>query len=97
MTSKSQNAQAIPSMQHPSVYRIRVNGGLDQSWSERLAGMTITTTCGRNTADSTKLEGQLLDQAALTGILNTLYDLQLPLVSVECLDCTNSENEHGRE
>ena len=95
MISKSQNPQSRPSMKHPSVYRIRVNGGLDQSWSDRLAGMTITTTGGRNTAESTVLEGQLLDQAALTGILNTLYDLQLPLVSVECLDSTNSEKEHG--
>ena len=97
MTSKSQPPQTLPSMKYPSIYRIRVNGCLGQSWSERLAGMTITNIGGRETAESTILEGQLLDQAALTGILNTLYDLQLPLVSVECLDCANVEKEGGKK
>ena len=26
------------------------------------------------------------DQAALSGVLNTLYDLHLPLLNVECID-----------
>jgi hypothetical protein len=34
----------------------------------------------------TILVGHLTDQAALSGVLNTLYDLRLPLLSVECLD-----------
>ncbi len=33
----------------------------------------------------TVLTGEFQDQAALTGVLNTLYDLGLPLLSVECL------------
>ena len=33
----------------------------------------------------TTLTGQVTDQAALMGILNHLYDLQLPLISVEYL------------
>ena len=77
------------------MYRIRVRGRLDHSWSERLAGMTVTTTGGRDTAETTLLEGQLLDQADLAGVLNALYDLQLPLISVEYFDCTDSENEQG--
>ena len=71
------------------MYRIRVRGQLDSSWSERLGGMTMTTTGGMDTDETTMLEGQLLDQAALTGILNTLYDMQLPLVSVECINFEN--------
>ena len=78
------------------MYRIRIRGRLDYSWSERLGGMTVTTTGGRDTDETTMLEGQLRDQAALTGILNTLYDMQLPLVSVEFIDSTNSENEKGK-
>ena len=35
----------------------------------------------------TILSGRLLDQAGLLGVLNTLYDLRLPLLSVECEDC----------
>jgi hypothetical protein len=34
----------------------------------------------------TILEGHLPDQAALSGILNTLYEMHLPLLSVENLD-----------
>ena len=71
------------------MYRIRVRGQLDSSWSERLGGMTMTTTGGMDTDETTMLEGQLLDQAALTGILNTLYDMRLPLVSVECINFEN--------
>ncbi|HRX01992.1 MAG: hypothetical protein M9927_19150 [Anaerolineae bacterium] len=33
----------------------------------------------------TVLTGEFQDQAALSGVLNTLYDLGLPLLSVECL------------
>jgi len=96
MVSLSNNINHLmPSMQHPSTYRIRVNGHLDTSWSDRLSGMTIITVGGTSSPETTTLEGLLLDQAALTGVINTLYDLGLPLVSVECLDCTNSEEEPG--
>jgi len=33
-----------------------------------------------------ELVGYLIDQAALSGVLNALYDLHLPLLSVENLD-----------
>jgi len=45
--------------------------------------MTITTTEADGTPVSI-LTDRLRDQAALLGVLNTLYDLQLPLLSVEC-------------
>ena len=77
---------ALPSMEYPARYRIRVRGRLDSKWSDRLAGMTVTTKGGRDISETTTLEGQLLDQAALTGVLNSLYDLKLPLISVECMD-----------
>ena len=80
------STQQMPTMAYPAMYRIRVRGQLDSSWSERLGGMTVTTSGGRDTDQTTMLEGQLLDQAALTGIINTLYDMQLPLISVECID-----------
>ena len=79
----------MPAMEYPAMYRIYVRGQLDSSWSERLGGMTVTTTGGMDTDETTMLEGQLLDQAALTGILNTLYDMRLPLVSVECINFEN--------
>ncbi len=80
-------------MQYPAIYRIRISGHLDTNWSDRLAGMTVTATGENNIQDITILEGRLADQAALSGVLNILYDLQFSLVSVEYLDCTNSGKE----
>ena len=91
MTSLDKNGRPkMPSMQYPSTYRIHINGHLDTSWSDRLSGMTIITVVGKNTLETTTLEGRLLDQAALTGVINTLYDLGIPLISVEYLDCIHT-------
>lgn len=92
---ESKSVLKLPLMKYPARYRIRINGHLDTSWSERLGGMVITTSGGKNTQDTTMLEGELTDQAALSGVLNTLYDLHLPLMSVECLDCTTNKNKGG--
>jgi hypothetical protein len=43
--------------------------------------MTITHEAG----GITRLEGPLVDQAALYGVLNKLRDLRLPLITVERL------------
>jgi hypothetical protein len=88
-TPNKSKISAMPTMEYPAMYRIRVRGQLDSSWSERLGGMTVTTTGGRDIEETTMLVGQLQDQAALAGILNTLYDMQLPLVSVDCINSKN--------
>jgi hypothetical protein len=69
----------------PGKYRIRVQGSLDESWSERLAGMTIISSSQESQAPVTTLVGRLRDQAELSGVLNSLYELHLPLLSVELL------------
>ena len=67
-------------------YRIRVQGFLDESWSERLGGMRITSSNPKDKRSVTALAGQVRDQAELAGVLNTLYELHLTLLSVEYLD-----------
>jgi hypothetical protein len=47
--------------------------------------MTIAVITEADQAPVTTLCGPLRDQAALLGVLNTLYDLHLPLLSVECM------------
>ena len=69
----------------PATYRIQIQGSLDADWSSRMGGMTITATGQEEEPAVTALVGQLADQAALLGVLNFLYDLCLPLLSVECL------------
>jgi len=71
----------------PAGYRIQVQGTLDGTWSDRLGGLTIMVNSEPfNGAPATTLFGHLRDQADLIGVLNTLYDLHLPLLSVEYLD-----------
>ncbi len=68
-----------------AIYRIRIRGFLHESWSERMSGVTIAVESQPEGAPVTVLTGRFQDQAALAGVLSTLYDLGLPLLSVECL------------
>ena len=69
----------------PGIYCIRVHGTIDVSWSERLAGMQITTRNRGGEGPVTTLVGTVADQAALAGVLETLYEAHFTLVSVEML------------
>jgi hypothetical protein len=59
-------------------YEIRVQGHLDSRWSDRFDGLTLTQESGGNTL----LEGRVVDQSALHGLLQRVRDTGLPLVSV---------------
>jgi hypothetical protein len=73
-----------PTLFEPASYVIRIQGALDPDWSDRIGGLHITViSAGRQTA--TELSGELPDQAALMGVLTSLYDLGMPLLSVERL------------
>lgn len=80
-------------MQNPAIYRIHVRGHLDNSWSDRVGGMQITGTHGSDGQPVTILVGRLPDQAALTGILNSLYELHMPVLLAECVDSGNGNHE----
>ena len=83
MVNRSLN-NVIP-FDRPATYQIRVQGRVDPDWSDRLAGMTIRLTAEKTSPPVTTLLGELGDQAALAGVLNTLYELHLPVLSVLCL------------
>jgi hypothetical protein len=70
----------------PGKYRICVQGYLDETWSERLGGLRITTSTRGDQKPVTTLVGQVRDQAELAGILNSLYQRHLTLLSVEHLN-----------
>lgn len=61
----------------PSTYEIRISGRLDPRWEEWFDGLTITADNG-----DTLITGQVVDQAALHGLLRRVRDLGLPLVSL---------------
>ena len=64
------------------LYQIRVKGYLEPHWSEWFDDLIITPeTCGE-----TLLVGQVMDQAALHGLLKKIRDLGLPLLLVKRID-----------
>jgi hypothetical protein len=64
-----------------TAYQIKVQGILDEKWSEWLDGMTVTPL----DSGETLLSGPVRDQAALYGLLVKIRDLGLPLLSVKRL------------
>jgi len=71
---------------NPTNYQIIVQGRIDRSWSDRLEGMLIFLNPVKENSCVTMLVGELSDQAALAGVLNTLYELRLPVLSVKRLE-----------
>lgn len=67
------------------VYCITVQGQLDESWSNWLGGMSIAVERADEGVPVTTLTGPVVDQPALRGILNRLWDLNLTLISVNTI------------
>jgi hypothetical protein len=59
-------------------YEIRLKGHLDNRWAIWFDGMTLTT----NSDGTTTLDGIVVDQSALHGLLQKVRDAGMPLVSV---------------
>ena len=80
-------ANAKLTLYNSASYRISIQGHLPSIWSDRMGGMAVSTESDGH-VPVTVLTGQLMDQAALFGVLTTLYSLGLPLLSVECTSIT---------
>jgi hypothetical protein len=76
------------------VYRIRVQGKLDERWSEWFSSLTITVES--ESPPVTTLVGGI-DQAALRGVLNKIWDLNLALISVTPIGADEPSEERGDE
>ncbi|QDV24205.1 hypothetical protein [Aureliella helgolandensis] len=87
--SKSNWPQLTP--REPASYRIEVEGLLDETWSGRLGGMQIGTTSRVDQKPVTTLTGTVRDQAALMGVLNSLYQMHMQILSVNCTNCDETE------
>lgn len=72
--------------QSPAIYKIKVDGVINENWSERLGGMQITVLKSKDSNPNSVLIGRINDQTALSGVLNTLYENHLSILSVKMLD-----------
>jgi hypothetical protein len=73
-----ENKNLLSTNPHGSFFEIHVKGHLDESWSDWLEGLEIKLLDNEEMI----LSGHIRDQAALMGILNQLYSLNLTLLSV---------------
>lgn len=64
-----------------SMYQITVDGKVDGPLVKNMNGMSVIHSRIKNKTVST-LTGELSDQSALNGILNTLFDFQYAVISV---------------
>ena len=69
----------------PATYQIEVQGYLEEHWSDWFDGMLIEPEVNQEGTYVSRLTGAVVDQAALQGMLRKLYDLGLPLLSVNCI------------
>ncbi len=86
-------SDSLPTMDKAARYRIQVVGKLDPSWSDRLGGLQITVTGQAGKRTITTLNGLLIDQCALAGVLITLHDLQFPIISLTYLKEKDGQKE----
>ncbi len=62
----------------PMIYQFRLQGHLDRQWISWLDGLTITL----EENGDTLLTGEVVDQAALYGLLSRIRDIGIPLISL---------------
>ena len=70
-------------------YQIRVQGRLETVWATRLGDLTLTVADAAGNMSVTDLTGWISDQAALMGVLEQLYAMNLTLLRVERLEQVN--------
>ena len=80
----------------PATYKIGVVGILDKDVSAYYGGMTIEHRSDPERDSMTILMGQLVDQSALMGVLNSLHDTGYQILCVECLEASVLWNSPDR-
>lgn len=69
-----------------ALYQIKVQGRLEGNWDEWLNGMVTSYEEGSGQEPVTVFTGPVPDQAALRGIVNKLWNLNLTLLSINRLE-----------
>ena len=86
-TANDSNSEIQPGQ--PVAYQIRLKGHLGGQWTDWFGGLAITLEANGDTL----LTGSVTDQAALHGLLRTVRDLGMPLISVTPRRIQKKEHE----
>ncbi|MGD8404096.1 MAG: hypothetical protein PVJ21_10570 [Anaerolineales bacterium] len=81
----SQKSRQKLTLDRPVTYQIKVPGELAKSWSEWIGNLTIAVERDDDGLPVTVLT-LTVDQAALQGLLRSLYSMGVPLISVILID-----------
>lgn len=75
------------SIEGKAYYSIQLQGVLDQFWADQFGNLKVLTFPANDMhrPPVTTIVGEVVDQAALTGFLNLVFDLGMPLISVTYL------------
>lgn len=84
MNNIKRKLHAVTKPENGKVYQIKVQGRLNQRWSDWLGGVAFSYESEESLI--TTLTAEIMDQSALRGILNKLWDLNLTLLSVTRFD-----------
>ena len=86
----SNNCPLQPDAYETMVYQIRLKGHLGSQWTDWFDGLTITL----EENGETLLTGQVVDQAALHGLLKKVQDLGMPLISINRAPLNETDPTH---
>jgi len=89
MTDERDGMTRLPGVHEPGMYRIRISGRIDPSWSDRTGGFDVVVRHTAARESFSELTGVLADQAALHGFIDQLYTRGHVLLGVELI------GEHG--
>ena len=65
-----------------AIYNIVVKGRIEESWSENILGMQLSVDNSKKNLNFSSLIGEIRDQNALSGVLNTLCEMHMTVVAV---------------
>jgi hypothetical protein len=89
--NRSKPEHPEPALDRPMSYQIRLRDQIDAGWTDWFEGLTVTQAENGDTL----LTGLIVDQAALHGLLKKVRDLGMPLVSVNPVRFSGSQEEPG--
>lgn len=67
-------------------YRIVIRGRLSSDWLDQFSDLNLEIYKTENGEYQSVLEGRILDQTQLSGILSSIYSMHLPIVEIKWID-----------